>query len=154
MDCSTVVNACKKSGDSYYWSQVTDMFVRRSVNLPYILYGTWIFTPALVRDIIMQVGHCVDTLVKNWKHIPVITFSSVTDISTQTSSLAFLIQMIRLCYFGILDWIHVYYFVIQISKHVACYREQNGSHEEPSSCLAQCCEYAVTRGGTQWVELL
>ena len=60
--------------------------------------------------------NCVNTLVKNQKHIPVITFTSMTKISSsasQASSLAFLIQM---SYFGILDWLHVYYFVIQISK--------------------------------------
>ena len=37
---SVVVNACKYSGNSYYWSQVTTLLIRRSMNSPYILYGT------------------------------------------------------------------------------------------------------------------
>ena len=36
---SAVVNACKNSGNIYYWSQVT-MFIRRGTKFPYILYGT------------------------------------------------------------------------------------------------------------------
>ena len=43
-----------------------------------------------------QLIACMDTLVKNPKHIPVITFSSMTAISSsasQASSLASLIQM-------------------------------------------------------------
>ena len=56
----------------------------------------------------------MNTLLNN----PVITFSSITDISSsasQASSLAFLIEM---SYFGILDWLHVCYFVIQIRKYM------------------------------------
>ena len=34
---STVVNACKMSGNSYHWSQVTTVFIRKSTS---ILYGT------------------------------------------------------------------------------------------------------------------
>ena len=37
---SVVVNGCKNSGNSYYWSQVTTLLIRRSMNSPYILYGT------------------------------------------------------------------------------------------------------------------
>ena len=37
---SVVVNGCKNSGNSYYWSQVTTLLIRRNMNLPYILYGT------------------------------------------------------------------------------------------------------------------
>ena len=37
---SAVVNACKKSANSYYWSQVIMVFIRRSTEFPYILYGT------------------------------------------------------------------------------------------------------------------
>ena len=36
---SAVVNGCKKSGNSYYWSEVTTVFIR-STKSPYILYGT------------------------------------------------------------------------------------------------------------------
>ena len=37
---SVVVNGCKNSSNNYYWSQVTTLLIRRSMNLPYILYGT------------------------------------------------------------------------------------------------------------------
>ena len=37
---SAVVNACKKSANSYCWSQVITAFIRRITKFPYILYGT------------------------------------------------------------------------------------------------------------------
>ena len=37
---SVVANRCKNSGNSYYWSQVTTLLIRRSMISPYILYGT------------------------------------------------------------------------------------------------------------------
>ena len=40
IEYSAVVNACKKSGNSYYWSQVITVFIRRTTKSPYILYGT------------------------------------------------------------------------------------------------------------------
>ena len=37
---SVVVNGCKNNGNSYYWSQVTTMLIRRSMKSTYTLYGT------------------------------------------------------------------------------------------------------------------
>ena len=43
-----VVNACKKGANSYCWSQVTTVFIRKTTKSPYILYGTPLkFYPSL-----------------------------------------------------------------------------------------------------------
>ena len=50
---TVVVNGCKNSGNSYYWSQVTTLLIRRSMNSPYTfsMAHRRSFTPALVRDV-------------------------------------------------------------------------------------------------------
>ena len=57
---SAVVNACKNSGNSYCWSKVIMVFVRRTTKShTFSMARCWSFTPVLVCDVIMQVSHCM-----------------------------------------------------------------------------------------------
>ena len=53
-----VDNACKKEANTYCWSQVITVFIRGLQNShTFSMARRWSFTPALVRDVIMQAGH-------------------------------------------------------------------------------------------------
>ena len=66
----------------------------------------------------------VNCVVMNPRHTPVITFSSITVISSSASQASSLASLIQMSYFGILDWLHVYYFMIQMIVNESLHGER------------------------------